>query len=117
MKSFTVMLDIVTFVNGVSDPWDSEEFHCHAGNCDVFLLKEFLPVRFLIKISSEESHFNISVTVMGKMTMSADHSFGRERRAEAESNRGPSAYHPDALPLGQTSSQKISGSQLVKLDL
>ena len=41
MKCSIVMLDIVTFVNGVSDPWDSEEFHCHAGNCDVFLLKEF----------------------------------------------------------------------------
>ena len=36
--------------------------------------------------------------------MSTDHNFGRERRAEAESNRGPSAYQPNALPLGQTSS-------------
>ena len=27
-----------------------------------------------------------------------------ERRAEADSNRGPSAYQPNALPLGQTSS-------------
>ena len=30
----------------------------------------------------------------------------RERRAEAVSNRGPSAYQPNALPLGQTGSQK-----------
>ena len=29
----------------------------------------------------------------------------RERRAEAVSNRGPSAYQPNALPLGQTGSQ------------
>ena len=32
--------------------------------------------------------------------------FWRERRAEAVSNRGPSAYQPNALPLGQTGSQK-----------
>ena len=35
VKSSTVMLDIVTFVKEVSVPWDSEEFHCHAGHCDV----------------------------------------------------------------------------------
>ena len=34
--------------------------------------------------------------------MSGDHNFWRERRAEADSNRGPSAYQPNALPLGQT---------------
>ena len=28
--------------------------------------------------------------------------FWRERRAEAVSNRGPSSYQPNALPLGQT---------------
>ena len=28
--------------------------------------------------------------------------FWRERRAEAVSNWGPSAYQPNALPLGQT---------------
>ena len=32
--------------------------------------------------------------------------FWRERRAEAESGRGPSAYQPNALPLGQTSSHR-----------
>ena len=32
-----------------------------------------------------------------------------ERRAEADSNRGPSAYQPDALPLGQTGSQQYAG--------
>ena len=36
-------------------------------------------------------------------TVSTDHNFRRERRAEADSNRGPSAYKPNALPLGQTS--------------
>ena len=38
-------------------------------------------------------------------TVSADHNLWRERRAEANSNRGPSAYQPTALPLGQTGSQ------------
>ena len=39
--------------------------------------------------------------------------FRRERRAEAEavSNRGPSAYQPNALPLGQTGSRPSSSSQ------
>ena len=36
-------------------------------------------------------------------TLSTDHNFWRERRAEADSNRGP-AYQPKALPLGQTGS-------------
>ena len=38
-------------------------------------------------------------------TVSTDHNFCRERKAEADSNRGPSAYQLSALPLGQTSSQ------------
>ena len=37
--------------------------------------------------------------------MSTNHNFWKERRAEALSNRGPSAYQPNALPLGQTGSQ------------
>ena len=37
-------------------------------------------------------------------TVSTNHNFWRERRAEAVSNRGPSAYQPTALPLGQTGS-------------
>ena len=36
--------------------------------------------------------------------MSTNHNFWRERRAEAVSNRGSSAYQPTALPLGQTGS-------------
>ena len=34
--------------------------------------------------------------------------FRRERRAETVSNRGPSAYQPNALPLGQTGSHHIN---------
>ena len=40
-------------------------------------------------------------------TVSTDHNFCSERRAEADMNRGPSAYQPNALPLGQTSSQSL----------
>ena len=43
-------------------------------------------------------------------TVSTDHNFWRERRAETDSNRGPSAYQPSALPLGQTGSQSSSGA-------
>ena len=38
-------------------------------------------------------------------TVSTEHNFWRERRAEADSNRRPSAHQPNALPLGQTGSQ------------
>ena len=38
-------------------------------------------------------------------SVSTNHNFCRERRAEAVSNRGPSAYQPTALPLSQTGSQ------------
>ena len=37
-------------------------------------------------------------------TVSTDHNFWRERRAEADSNQSPSAYQPNALLLGQTGS-------------
>ena len=60
-----------------------------------------------IKMGSDESHFNVSVGSDGQShkTVSTNHNlFRRERRAEAESNQGPSAYQPNALPLGQTSS-------------
>ena len=39
------------------------------------------------------------------MTLSTDHSFWRERRAEMELDWCPYAYQPNALLLGQTSSQ------------
>ena len=39
--------------------------------------------------------------------VSTDHNFSRERRAKADSNRGPSAYQPNTLPLGQTGSQRV----------
>ena len=60
-----------------------------------------------IKMDSDEIHLNVSLTVRDKVTkLSTDHNFWRERRAEVDSNQGPSAYQPNALPLGQTSSRK-----------
>ena len=41
--------------------------------------------------------------------------FRRERRAEAVSNRGPSAYQPNALPLGQTRSLEAGTQNLLIL--
>ena len=41
-------------------------------------------------------------------TLSTDHNFWNERRAEADSNRGPSAYQPNALPLSQTGSHSYA---------
>ena len=37
-------------------------------------------------------------------TVSMDHNFWRERRAEADLNWGPSTYQPNALPLGNPGS-------------
>ena len=42
-------------------------------------------------------------------TVPTDHNFWRERRAEADLNRGPSAYRPNALLLGQTGSHSECG--------
>ena len=39
-------------------------------------------------------------------TGSTDHNFWRERRAEADLNRGSSTYQPNALLLGQTGSHQ-----------
>ena len=58
-----------------------------------------------IKIGSDESHFNVSLIVRDShKTVSTDHNFSRGKRAEADSNRGPTADQPNALPLSQTGS-------------
>ena len=52
-------------------------------------------------MGSNESHFNASLIARDKIKIQCPHKshpFGRERRAEAESNRGLSAYQPNALP-------------------
>ena len=58
--------------------------------------------RSCIKIGSDKSHFNVSLVVRDKITRPCPQTtnpFRRERRAEAESSRGPSAYWPNALLL------------------
>ena len=69
-----------------------------------------------IKMGSDDSHFNVSVGSDGQShkTVSTNHNLSEEKgepkryRTEVDScieprsNRGPSAYHPNALPLGQT---------------
>ena len=63
-------------------------------------------------MGSDESHFNVSLIVRSKVTrLSTDNNFRRERKAEADSNRGPYAYQPNALPLGQTGSQYGGGGR------
>ena len=68
--------------------------HCHLQNDSC------------IKMGNDESHFNVSLTVRDKVTRQCPQTTTCEEKggAEADSNRGPSAYQPDALPLGQTCS-------------
>ena len=55
-------------------------------------------------MGSDESHFNVSVGSDGQShkTVSTNHNLFEEK---GEPKRGPSAYQPNALPLGQTGSQ------------
>ena len=66
---------------------------------------DYIPVATLhhqndscIKMGIDESNFNVSLIVTDKVTIKTSvhkpQPFWRERRAEAESNRGPSAYQP-----------------------
>ena len=77
--------------------------HCHHQN------------DFCIKVGSDESHFNVSVGSDGQShkTVPTNHNLSelRERRAVAVLNRGPSAYQPNALPLGQTGSPRTKPHQ------
>ena len=50
-------------------------------------------------------------------TASIDNNFWRERRAETDSNRGPSAYQPNALPLGHTGSRARHKTSFLWSDL
>ena len=59
-------------------------------------------------MGSDESHFNVSVGSDGQShkTASTDHNLFEEKgEPKRVSNRGPSAYQPNALPLGQTGSR------------
>ena len=58
-----------------------------------------------VNMGSDENRFN-ALTLMKAFhkTVSVNHNLWREGKAEAESNRSPSAYQPNALPLGQAGS-------------
>ena len=61
-----------------------------------------------IDLSSFDLVFT-ACSVLGRLYVRdkvTDHNLWRERGAEADSNRGPSAYQPNASPLGQTGSQE-----------
>ena len=69
------------------------------------------------KTGSDESHFNVPLIVRDKVTKQCPQTttvLKRRVRAEAESSRGPSAYQPNALPLGQTGSpaEVLAGTKI-----
>ena len=56
-------------------------------------------------MGSDESH-SVGSDGQSHKTVSTNHNlFEEKKRAEAVSNRGPSAYQPNALPLGKTDSR------------
>ena len=70
--------------------------HCHHQN------------DFCIKVGSDESDFNVSLTVTDKVTEQCPQTTIFEEKGEPKqirTGRGPSAYEPNALPLGETGSQ------------
>ena len=79
------------------------------GGGDYIPFATLSPIDSCIKMGSDESRFNVSVGSDGQShkTVSRDHNFLRGRRAETVSNRGPSAYQPNALPQGQTGSHLL----------
>ena len=69
-------------------------------------------------MGNTESHFNDSLIVRDKVTRQCpqtDHDFGRERKAEVESNQGPSAYQSNASLLGQAGSSIVELMSLASL--
>ena len=59
-------------------------------------------------MGSDESHFNVSLTVRDKITEQCPQTTTFEEKGEPKqirTGRGPSAYQPNALPLGETGSQ------------
>ena len=66
-----------------------QSLHCHHQNDSC------------IKMGSDESHFTVSLTVWDKVTWQRTQTttFEEKGGAETDSNRGPSAYQPNALPL------------------
>ena len=70
--------------------------HCHHQNDSCIKMDSDETLRAILMFHNCEGQSH--------KTVSTDHNFRRERRAEADSNRSPSAYQPNVLPLGQTGS-------------
>ena len=65
-------------------------------------------------MGNDESHFHVWLTVRDShKTVSTDHNFWRKRIAKVDSNWGPSAYQPNTLLLGQTSSQDAALAEII----
>ena len=84
----------------VREEGDTLSLHCHHQNDSC------------IKIGSDEGHFNVLLIVTDKVTRQCPQTTAFEEKAD--SNRGPSAYQPSALPLGQTG-LLTEGAQLTLL--
>ena len=71
-----------------------------------------------IKMGSDERHFNVSLIMKDKVTKQCPQTtpFQEKGEPKADSNRGPSAYQPNALPLGQTGS-RVSGFAFMLLNV
>ena len=59
-----------------------------------------------IKMGNDENHFTVSLIVSDKVTRQCPQTTTFEEKGEAK--RGPSAYQPNALLLGQTGSRPLT---------
>ena len=68
---------------------------------------------FCIKMGSDESHLNFSLIARDKVIRQCPQTatFLKKKESRRESIRGPSAYLPIALPLGQNGSALVRGIQ------
>ena len=67
-----------------------------------------------INMGSDESHFNVSLIVRDTVTRQCPQTTTLEEKGEPNgSNRCPSAYQSNALPLGQTGSHLREDMTLV----
>ena len=86
---------------------------------------EYIPIATVttrmtcIKMDSDESHFNVSLIVRNKVTRQCPQATTFQEKGEPKpvSNRGPSAYQPTALPLGQTGSLKTHSDDELMLNV
>ena len=65
-------------------------------------------------MGSDESRFNVSLIVMNKVTRQSPQTTTFEEKRDPKRIRTevPSAYHPNALPLGQTGSHTNENTKL-----